>query len=169
MLRRGRRRTRWARDEDIAVADDGQFGERVNGAWVLRGDLTGPEGPTGQQGVTGPVGDPGDKGIKGEPGQQGVPGPPGDPGDPGLKGEPGIQGVPGPDGPPGGIWRSGTEGITRRGGKSRPGGRPGVRVLHQRAIDDGRVGLDARSSTCRWQVDNDGRHLFLVCGCDTGS
>ena len=109
-------------DEDIAVADDGQFGERVNGAWVLRGDLTGPEGPMGQQGVTGPVGDPGDKGIKGEPGQQGVPGSPGDPGEQGLKGELGIQGVPGPDGPPGGIGDLGPKGLPGAAGSPGPAG-----------------------------------------------
>lgn len=115
-------------DQDIAVADDGQFGERVNGAWVLRGDLTGPEGPMGpkgppgQQGMPGPVGDPGDKGIKGEPGQQGVPGPTGDPGDPGLKGEPGIQGVPGPDGPPGGIGDPGPKGLPGAAGSPGPAG-----------------------------------------------
>ncbi len=115
-------------DGDVAIADDGQWGERVSGAWRQRGDLTGPigsigpKGPTGDQGLRGPQGpdgdigpqgNTGDQGLRGEQGPKGDIGPPGNTGDQGLRGEQGPEGDFGPkgnEGPQGAAGSPGADG-----------------------------------------------------------
>ena len=113
---------------DVAIADDGQWGEWTGTAWQLRGDLTGPigpigpKGPTGDQGLRGgqgpegdigPQGNTGDQGLRGEQGPEGDIGPQGNTGDQGLRGGQGTEGDIGPkgnEGPQGAAGSPGADG-----------------------------------------------------------
>ncbi|MGW4641818.1 hypothetical protein ACWEN6_25090 [Sphaerisporangium sp. NPDC004334] len=74
---------------DLYLRDTGDLYQQQAGAWVLHGQLRGPQGPAGATGAQGPAGDPGPAGAQGAQGIQGVPGAPGDPGEPGADGPPG--------------------------------------------------------------------------------
>jgi len=98
------------------VAPTGEYFQKVNGAWLLRGSIKGPQGPPGEAGPQGPQGP---KGDQGDPGPQGIAGPQGPPGEAGPQGpqgpkgdqgDPGPQGIAGPQGPPGETGPQGPKG-----------------------------------------------------------
>ena len=138
-------------DGAAVVSPSGHWWEYLGGAFVPRGNLTGPPGAKGDpgakgppgQGEPGPTGARGATGIKGEPGRQGEPGPTGEPGDPGIKGEPGRQGEPGPTGAPGaqgGIGQPGRQGASGAPGPPGDRGLPGERGVQGAQGDQGPLG-----------------------------
>lgn len=101
---------------------NGDFYEKVDDLWVLRGSFIGPagpagatgpegpEGPTGPQGDPGPAGADGADGAVGPVGPTGPTGPQGDTGDTGPAGATGDTGATGPEGPEGPVGDTGPMG-----------------------------------------------------------
>ena len=126
----------FGKDGDTVVADDGQFGKKESGAWVLKGDLTGSPGSEIHEVDVYPpdnsVGKDGDVGFATSNGNYGyksggtwgavagdLTGPVGAEGPTGLTGIPGVTGGQGPAGAEGPTGLTGIPGVTG------PQGEPG--------------------------------------------
>jgi Collagen triple helix repeat (20 copies) len=109
----------WFTNAGVPTLDIGRFNDyyinTLNGdyynknetSWVLKGNLQGPTGPQGETGATGPQGI---QGIQGPQGLQGIQGLTGNTGPQGIQGIQGIQGETGPQGAQGIQGETGPEG-----------------------------------------------------------
>ena len=132
--------------------------KNTGSAWILTGNITGPQGvagatgPQGIQGPAGPQGATGATGLTGPVGAQGAVGPAGASGPQGIQGQTGLTGATGPQGPIGLTGATGPQGpigLTGPTGATGPQGPAGINgtnglSAYQIAVNNGFIGTEVQ-------------------------